>query len=761
MARAKTVGRYLLKGVLSAVLIAGVILFLATYALESFLPPERLRALVIEHGRRALGMDVRLREVSVGWFSGISLGGLEIGSAASPFVRADGVELGLRWLALLKRELVVGRVWIGGLDLRLLRDDQGRMILPGHPSAEPSAEVPASKPPSPFILEVSFAEVSGGRLMVEGKKGDTWEFSGIELTARDARLEGPFAVRARGRAAWTRAGGAPASVVTEGLLDLAGLNPEKMFYQAKDMDLRRGPWRMDGWLRLRDFKKPSLEWRGSLRADSLQGTEIGVPVPGLILPRGLRLSADLSWQPGILTLTGLKGEVPSLGLGQAGGPEGRVGVKARGAAVFSPGKSPAPSGRIELEVELPRIEKRAENWLGRKAPKLSLPPAVCRLSGEVSPAGFDVKSADCTAGRAAAAATGRVRGLPPRSFELRTSRGKAELAEVPPFIPPGAKVDALSGPATFFLSILGPPGSVRWETAVSLPKGGGNYAGLEISDLRADARLSNRRISIGPPFEGLLLGSTFQGTVEIYLHPTAPAVAVNLSLASLELSPLFKALKERAAAHAGNAPSRKFPKRWSVSGGLDIGELRHTGLTARKVRVDYALTVSSGLSDVAGRASLKAAGGRLLKLEGASSESSALRALLVPLIVLQKIGNAGPLQLLPDLNDVEFHEISGEYDFKAGVMEVRSCTLKGPKLELRTRGTLDLPTGKIALTVQADVARLPTTLEFDVSGTVAKPVTILDKGKLLTEPVLQLLKGEPIKKIFEKVFPESKPQAPK
>lgn len=761
MAKARAVGRFLLKSLLSTILIVGGILFLAPYALESFLPSERLQALIIEHGRRALGMDVRLREASVGWFSGISLSGLEIGSASSPFVRAEGVELGLRWLPLLRRELVVGRVWIAGLDLRLLRDEQGRMILPGAPAAESPPAPPAAGPPSPFVLEVSFAEVAGGRLLVEGKKGDRWEFSGIEMTARDARLEGPFAVRAKGAAAWTRLGGPPAAVVTEGLLDLGGLKPEKMFYQAKDLGVARGPWRMDGWLRIRDFKRPSLEWRGGLRAASLQGAEIGVPVPGLLLPRGVRLSADLAWEPGTLTLTGLEGEIPSFGLGEAGGGQGRVGVKAGGAVAFAPGKPPGPSGRIELDLELPRIAKGAPNWLGRKAPNLSLPAARCRASAALSPEGIRLESADCRAGQASAALTGRLRGLPPRSWELRTSRAAAELSEVPPFIPRGAKVDGLSGPATFHFSLQGAPEALRWESGVSLPRGGGNWAGLEISGLRADARLSNRRISIGPPFEGLMLGSTFQGSVEIYLHPSAPAVAVNLSLASLELSPLFKALRDRAAAHAADPRSRKPPKRWSVSGALDIGELRHPALTARRVRVEYALSVSSGLADVAGRAGLKAAGGRLLKLEGASGESSALKALLVPLLVLQKIGNAGPLQLLPDLNDVEFNEISGDYDFKAGVMDIRSCVLKGPKLELRTKGTLDLPTGKVELTVQADVARLPTTLEFAVTGTVVKPVTALDKGKLLTEPVLQLLKGEPLKKLFEKVFPEPGPEAPK
>lgn len=760
MGNGRSIGRFLWKASVSTVLLSGLVLYLGSVSLEFFLPPERLRALIIEHGRRSLGMDVRLRDLSIGWFSGIELRDLAIGAQNEPFARVDNLTLGLRWLPLLERRLVIGSVRWAGMEIRLLRDDDGNLILPGKPKKSPPPP-PSSAPRrggAPFELAVGLAEVFGGRLIIEGRGGDIWDFTLEDVAARDLRLEGPFEVRARGKASWSRSGGKAADVEAVGLLDLGGLKPGRMSFQGQKTDLRWGPWKLDGRVEIRDFRRPSLEWRGTLRGHPLPGSVLGVNLPGFELPDGARLSGDISWAPGRLSVNALTGEIGSLGL--APSPAGgRLRFKARGGAVFEPGKAPGTDLLLEVELQTPSLAREGNSWLGRAAPKLTLPALDCRSSLRVRSSGLKVESLRCRAPGASVEASGTLTGWPPRAVSLRTTSGQAELNGVPAFIPPGAKVDALGGPATFYFGIEGPIGALRWETAVHLPQGSGNWSGLEISELRAGARLEKRRVTVGPYFEGLLLGSTFQGLVNVYIHPNTPAVAVNLSLAGLELVPLFKALKDRAAAHAGDPDSKRPPKRWSVSGALDIGELRHPTLTASRVRVDYELTVSSGLRDVAGWAKLKAAGGRLEKLEGGAADSAAVRTLLLPLLVLQKIGNAGPLQLLPDLNDVQFNEIRGDYIFKGGVMEVRNCVLKGPKLELGTRGTIDLPTGRLELTIRADVSRLPTPLEFGVAGTVAKPVTSLDKGKLITEPLFQILKGEPIKKLIEAVIPG--PSTPK
>ena len=61
--------------------IGALVLAAAAVALKIFFPPERVRALIVEKAQEALHREVRLHDVSLGLFSGVSLNGLEISEA--------------------------------------------------------------------------------------------------------------------------------------------------------------------------------------------------------------------------------------------------------------------------------------------------------------------------------------------------------------------------------------------------------------------------------------------------------------------------------------------------------------------------------------------------------------------------------------------------------------------------------------------------------------------------------------------------------
>src|SRR5712672_1422750 len=111
-----------------AVLAAGVVLT-APILLKKYLPPEKLRELLVENSRKYLHREVRIKGLDLGALKGLEISGLEISESpdfkAGTFAKADSFQLRVRLLPLLHGTVAIDRVVLGGLRLDIKKGADG------------------------------------------------------------------------------------------------------------------------------------------------------------------------------------------------------------------------------------------------------------------------------------------------------------------------------------------------------------------------------------------------------------------------------------------------------------------------------------------------------------------------------------------------------------------------------------------------------------------------------------------------------------
>ncbi|HEY9069190.1 MAG TPA: AsmA-like C-terminal region-containing protein [Candidatus Ozemobacteraceae bacterium] len=126
----------------------GAIAFLALvavgavyYAYVNYLDPIALKRQLEEKAGQALGMPVSVAEVGLKWPT-ITVTGLRVGDPASPALPL--VEIGMAaatpdMFELLSGKVMLESVYISSITGQLTREADGRLVLPGQPSAAPAA----------------------------------------------------------------------------------------------------------------------------------------------------------------------------------------------------------------------------------------------------------------------------------------------------------------------------------------------------------------------------------------------------------------------------------------------------------------------------------------------------------------------------------------------------------------------------------------------------------------------------------------------
>jgi hypothetical protein len=110
----------------------------------------------------------------------------------------------------------------------------------------------------------------------------------------------------------------------------------------------------------------------------------------------------------------------------------------------------------------------------------------------------------------------------------------------------------------------------------------------------------------------------------------------------------------------------------------------------------------------------------------------------------------GGVQIFPDLSNIEFSEIIGDYAFSNGIMTVRDCRLESEAAKVSSQGSIDLPAEKLDLVVTAQVGKVAP-IDVAIKGTFDKPSPKVNVGKFIAEPAKQLI-AEPAKKLLEQLF---------
>ncbi len=669
-----------------AALAAVVVVLLAAVALaiRIFFPPEKLKALAEQQADKALHRRLEIGSIGLSLVSGLRIDGLRLSESPDfskgEFLRADSFVLTPDWSALLARKLVARRLELDGASVNVIKEKDGRFNfsdMTGDPAAsaaastpqpaparkakhaEAAAPAPASAAAAPAALAVSVGSLrlkSVALHYVDRKQGTKADLALDGVQLDGFRTDGPFTLALQAKADYA-AGGQRYAVTLDakGTVDLGGGVPAKLKADFSSIALSTLGKRFTASVKVEDAAAPKI----AFNAESPELDEAFLKqLAGPSVPAGIAVPA----------------------------------AKLSAQAAFAP----------------PRLDVSS----------LELESAGAKISGSASVADVGAKE--------------------PR-FQLKFSSNKIPLASLADAAA-SLKSFELAGTAALALSASGTPTAPQASGNLSLDGVGAQYQGQKLEKLTGQIRFTQAFVD-APQLAGRLNGGDFTLKLSGANLQTAPAVNLSGRLSLLDLGALQKlaaaspspapASRSQAAQSARSAPgsprqrTAQSPASTPVlktSGDFTVDKTVHPNFECGKMTVSWNLTgVGPDTRRLNGSAKVNVGPGQATDLLGFAAQSGGVvKALVVPLQALDKaralhIPGFNP----PDLQNIPFTRIVGDYTMANGVVTMHPSELDGPSLSVSANGTVDLPAQTVNL--KAMTTSSLGQLELAVTGPLSSP----------------------------------------
>lgn len=410
-------------GLLAALLVASPLL------IRLFLPPERLRELVVKGAEKGLHRRVKLGSVSLGVLTGLTLKDAAVSEApdfaAGTFAETKSFSVRVKLLPLLEKKVIVDKVSASGLKVRVVKRKDGSYSFsdllaggdtrpaaaaasaarPAGAAAAPAAGAPKGAAPAatpasggaPMEVDIRSLALDGAELSYEEEGGArSMTLSGVDARISGFSLAGPFYAQlaARAKGVWD---GRPieARASYSGKLDLGGKDPRKFAADAKSLEFEAAGWTLKGSGTIKDLGKPSVDAALSLagpKGASAEGTfkgQVTLPaeeetlaVAGTLTLKTAALKADDAAALGLpagmpVPKLSLSSDfayaddsltLKRLDLQSPFGP-----LKASGTAGALSGGKPDLDLDVDADLDLPALSAAQEPWLKLPA-GAALPP---------------------------------------------------------------------------------------------------------------------------------------------------------------------------------------------------------------------------------------------------------------------------------------------------------------------------------------------------------------------------------------------------
>lgn len=279
-------------------------------------------------------------------------------------------------------------------------------------------------------------------------------------------------------------------------------------------------------------------------------------------------------------------------------------------------------------------------------------------------------------------------------------------------------------------------------------------AGLEL-DVTGHVKLDPKRLEV-PDLKGKFDGQKLEVALTVDDYAGAADAKLKASLSQLDLGKLMAAKEATTAqggeksaasvapaARAAGVESPSSAPAMKTSGEVVMGKLIYTGAEVKDTKLEWALSgITPDLRKLGGWAKLHSAGGSLAPEQKGASRTGIMKALMMPITVVQKIGAfILPLKILPDLTHIMFTEIAGDYVFDRGVMTIKDFHLDSATVGVKTTGTVDLAAQKLALVASIKPSGAGA-VDVDVTGTFDNPSMKPRLGSVLASPAAAKIKDE-------------------
>lgn len=284
--------RKLLLAAASGAVVLAVLAVAVPVLMKKYLPPEKVRELIVSGARKSLHREVKLGGVSYSLLDGLSLTDLSVSEAsdfgAGVFASARALRIQIRWLPLLSRKVVVDSVSADGLKVNVVQKTPGVYNfsdISGAPSSAGGAA--AAGAGASFEINIRKTSLTQGEFSYKDRvSGDDWRFSEVDAKVGQFRLNGAFDADLSLKVAGHNAGKPLAAALGyTGKLDLGGQDPRRIRAAFKKLRAEYAGLKLQASGSVENMEAPKLDVSFSLAA---QGAAIadGEFKGAVALPRG-------------------------------------------------------------------------------------------------------------------------------------------------------------------------------------------------------------------------------------------------------------------------------------------------------------------------------------------------------------------------------------------------------------------------------------------------------------------------------------------
>ena len=700
--------------------IAVVLLAAAAVAIRIYLPPEKLKALAISQADKSLHRTLEVRSVKFGLLSGLSIQGLRLSETPNfskgEFLTADSFTLSPEWLPLLRKEVVARKIELRGAIIIVVKGADGRFNFSDLTAApvEKKAGRPAktvSAAPAPQAAPAALAvAVDSLRLKdVALHYADKQQGAKADLTLNDVEvngfsLSGPFSLSLDVKADYAAAGKRySGSFKAKGKANLGGGDQSRASADFSSLVLATQGKEVSGSLRFENANAPKISLQ--LRAPAMDAKFLNSSLGGAVVPDGtavpaMEAAASLSYNPPMLDVSSFKFSAAGLDIA---GSASVADVNAKAPKL----KLEAASNEFKLAPLLDILPQFRGAGLDGKA---SLKISAASEAGGV----LVLKLLELRLGGMDAKASGTVSGIGAKSqaFNLKLDTNKFSLSSLAEGVE-SMRQFALNGDVALSASASGTAASPKASGSLTLDSVAAKYQGQVLEKITGNILFTQDSVNM-PQLTGRLNGGDFKLKVAAS-NGAAPTATVSGWLSLLDLGALQKlsggqtpaashavqasapAAAPARGASASSAPSAaKAPASGpplKTSGDITVDKTTHPNFECGKMTLNWNLTgVAADMSRLAGTAKLSVGPGKATKiLDLAAARGGLLRAMVVPLMALQKAGGLHiPGLNVPDMQNIPFTRIEGDYSAAQGVITMKPFLLDSPVIGMNTTGTVDM-----------------------------------------------------------------------
>ncbi len=159
------------------------------------------------------------------------------------------------------------------------------------------------------------------------------------------------------------------------------------------------------------------------------------------------------------------------------------------------------------------------------------------------------------------------------------------------------------------------------------------------------------------------------------------------SLTALDAGKLLAAKEASSKNKTEGAPAAIKPFGIKIWNAFTITKLTHPNATVDKISMQCDLSgITPDMKKLDGKAKFSTQGGHLLDVEKLAGHHVLFKLMALPLITMRA------LHLFPNLGDIAFNQLEGDYDITKGVVTVNKFLLDGDRLNVNVNeGALDFP----------------------------------------------------------------------